>query len=249
MSPASVSNFVGDLVAMATAFERLPQVEADLAEARNTINAHLNTIQRLEHKLLDRANEITDAQSRIRSLEVERDDAQFHALEADDRTQRALEFIKATFGNAGALIQALEPPATPKPEQATSDVPVSAVPAAAEVMPINSPEPEAQRPLTDPVPSLEGTPMPQPSPAPEVAASSGESSTGASADIPNPHAMEAPSTAPTTEPSPAPDASKPYAGKKYSEVNKAARDRGDFGWWETQDGWLSGGGTIDNYYA
>lgn len=123
----TTETFTSELVRMARAAEELPKVREELAESRNTINSYLDTIQRLETKLMARANELTKAQGRIRSLEVERDDAQFHALEADDRTQRALEFIKATFGNAGQVIQALEPPVPTPVEPTTPEVPVPAV--------------------------------------------------------------------------------------------------------------------------
>lgn len=160
MSPNNPGNFVNDLVEMASAFKRLPEVEAELADVRQQAAKAQDTIQRLEMKLMERSNEISMHLARIRSLEVERDDAQFHALEADDRTQRALDFIKATFGNAGALIQALEPPAAPKPEQADTSVPVQAVQSAAEPRAIDNPiycDPQAPFLSTDdgkPEPSI-----------------------------------------------------------------------------------------------
>lgn len=108
MSP-SVHNFVHDLVAMAQAMEQLPQVQADLQTLRNEVNHAYDTIQRLELKLLDRTDEIDKLNATIRELEVAKDAAETMFLEADDRTLRALEFIKTQFGAAGSLIQALEP--------------------------------------------------------------------------------------------------------------------------------------------
>lgn len=204
----TVDNFVGSLVEMAKAYERMPSVEAELRDAQATIDKAQATIQRLELKLIERSNEIDSLHSRIRELEVSRDEAQFQALEADDRTQRALDFIKATFGNAGALIQALEPPAPPQPQPTTPDVPVQAMPEAPSskfsdemkaqaqehTIPADGglaapdvgesashPTATGQVPTTDTAhnPSAEtAIAASTPSPAPEVAASPGEPTTG-----------------------------------------------------------------------
>jgi hypothetical protein len=260
MTGHQINSLVGDLVAMAQAMERLPQVEAELTTVRRELDDKAATIQRLELKLMERSNEINEHLARIRSLEVERDDAQFHALEADDRTQRALDFIKATFGNAGALIQALEPPAAPKPEPTAAEVPVQAVQSASEPRPL----------IENPIEQM-----------PEVAsAPSGEPSTGVSADTHNPPATEVPSTAPTSSPasevaqpgepdafaaSPMPSVTNeatvqtatdgsqtssmsaekpngPYVGKRYSEVVAS-------GQWPTREQWEAGGGTEENWFA
>lgn len=119
MSPHAINSLVSDLVAMAQATERLPIAEQELSEARQEITAKYDTIQRLELKLIDRAAEIDTLHRSIRELEVAKDAAETMFLEADDRTSRALDFVKATFGTAGALIQALEPqrpePVTERP--------------------------------------------------------------------------------------------------------------------------------------
>ena len=102
----TIDNFVGSLVEMAKAYEELPMVQRQLNDLRSELDKAQDTIASREIKIMQLSQEADLLNSRIRSLEVERDDAQFHALEADDRTQRALDFIKATFGNAGSLIQA-----------------------------------------------------------------------------------------------------------------------------------------------
>ena len=117
MSPHAMNTFVSDLVLMAQATERLPVVEAELSEARDQLNTMSNTIQRLELKLMDRATQIDDLHKAVREAEVAKDAAETMFLEADERTSRALDFIKATFGNAGSLIQALEPTTKPEPVQ------------------------------------------------------------------------------------------------------------------------------------
>jgi hypothetical protein len=117
MTGHQINSLVGDLVAMAQAMEKLPLVEAALDEARIELDHKVSTIQRLELKLMDRAGEIDKLNASIRELEVAKDVAETMFLEADDRTARALDFVKTMFGSAGSLIQALEPvKAQPEPE-------------------------------------------------------------------------------------------------------------------------------------
>ena len=109
MSPHAMTSLVSDLVEMAKAVERLPLVEHELDQANDMIEDYAKTIQRLEIKAHDYKAEIETLHSTIRSLEVAKDQAETMFLEADERTTRALDFIKSGFGAAGSLIQALEP--------------------------------------------------------------------------------------------------------------------------------------------
>lgn len=261
MSPNTPNDFIGSLVEMAEAYRELPKVQEALSDAQGEIGRLTNTVARLEAKLMDRSNEITAHLATIRSLEVERDDAQFQALEADDRTQRALDFIKATFGNAGTLIQALEPPAKPT----TPDVPVPAVPeAAGEAQGVSVPSGEPVAPSmvegsvswqsTEHVPNVADATSPMPSPALEVAPMQASPTgapmeTGSSQSVPISSA-EPKDTASSESPS-APFSAPPidrgkYHGMTYSE----ARNHFSTSFtWPSKDEWLSDGGTLDNFYA
>src|ERR1700757_4305200 len=86
----NVSSLVNDLVEMATATKRLPELERELAEAKRIIERDGATIARLELKLQDRAIEIDDLKVKLRSVEAERDDAGFRQLEAEDRAGNAV---------------------------------------------------------------------------------------------------------------------------------------------------------------
>lgn len=115
MSP-NINSFVGDLVEMARAMEELPQVKAALLQMQNANLELSDAIAHREERIIELKTEIEAKASTIRSLEVARDDAELRFLEADDRTQRALGFVKTMFGSAGGLIQALEPQvAQPEP--------------------------------------------------------------------------------------------------------------------------------------
>jgi hypothetical protein len=86
----NVSSLVNDLVEMATATKRLPELERELLEARRIMERDGTTIARLELKLQDRAVEIDDLRAKLRSVEAERDDAGFRQLEAEDRAGNAV---------------------------------------------------------------------------------------------------------------------------------------------------------------
>lgn len=114
MSPHAQQSFVNDLVEMAEAYRLLPQVRDELRDTQARLDSALNTVQRLEGKLHDRHAEIDGLHSQIRALEVSRDDAELRFLEAADRTEKALAFVRTVFGNSGQLLQALEPKPEPK---------------------------------------------------------------------------------------------------------------------------------------
>lgn len=249
----TVDNFVGSLVEMAKAYERMPAVEAELRKTQDYAGTLADTVAAREETILRLKAEIEALHAKQRELEVSRDDAQFHALEADDRTQRALDFIKATFGNAGALIQALEPP---KAEPTVANVPVQAVPEASA-----APEGVTNPDETSPKPYLEQTsegvpfrsiydPNTATQPAPEVAAQPGEPASDAITPTAETPKVSATDTAnqeasaigdpPTVDPSQKPTG--PYTGRTYSSVVAS-------GHWPTRDQWEAGGGTVDNWFA
>ncbi len=104
-------NFVSDLVAMAKAFEELPQVQAALFAKDHEAKSLADTVTQREASIQRLKAELEALQAAKRTVEAERDDAELRFLESEDRVSSALNFIKGTFGSAGSLIQALEPPA------------------------------------------------------------------------------------------------------------------------------------------
>ena len=114
MSPA-VGNFVTDLVEMARAMEELPRVQADLDRVscqRNEAQAHS---QQLEMNIIGYKDEITALHAKVRSLEVERDDASFRTLEAEDDIHTTLASLETIEGVVAKLKLILDPP-KPQPE-------------------------------------------------------------------------------------------------------------------------------------
>src|SRR6266404_3024609 len=122
MSPA-VGNFVQDLVEMAKATETLPIVQhenetlkADLSHAQDTIAAR-------ETAILSYKQQIEDLHAKVRSLEVERDDASFRVLEAEDTAHSILTQARNAQATLAEVISKLDPP---KPEPVKEPEPVQA---------------------------------------------------------------------------------------------------------------------------
>jgi hypothetical protein len=218
MSPHAANSLVHDLVQMAQAFERLPIVEADLTEAKNKIELLLDNVQRLEIKLMEKNDRIEELHAQVRTAEASRDDAEFRFLEAEDRTASALAFVRTVFGNAGALIQALDPPreepkANPIIHSEEVQSSLGVVGQGQEV----SGELSGETKQTQLLPA-EGQSEPDPTHAIEQTTSAFESSV--------PH-----SDVGSTEPP------KPHAGKRYM----------DHPGWVSREDWLAGGGTNESY--
>lgn len=109
MSPHAVNSFVSDLVTMAQAMERLPQIEHELSAANAEVHDWKARYDLLALDLEQSRSYATKLEAAVHDAEVAKDAAETMFLQADDRTMRAVEFIKAQFGAAGSLIQALEP--------------------------------------------------------------------------------------------------------------------------------------------
>jgi hypothetical protein len=253
MSP-NVGNFVHDLVEMAKAMEALPMIQQQLDEAEQSNLRLSETIGQRELSIMDLKSQIEALNAKLRQAEVDRESAETMFLEADERTSRALDFIKATFGNAGSLIQALEPP---RPEPTPAPVPVQAVPEAA---PLVMPEPVYPQPEPYTPPSSSwGQSEPHPT---DVSATpqptwSGEANSGASPAEAAPMQAEDQSASPlpiatTGGQSSEPDApivtqaasdtttDLPYAGKAWRDVLPRVYVYVD---------WIAGGGTDAGWYA
>lgn len=109
MTGHQINSLVGDLVAMAQAMEQLPKVQQDLHLMRMNLDDVLQIVQDRELSIIGLKSEIELLHTKLREAEVAKDAAETMFLEADDRTSRALDFVKTMFGSARSLIQALEP--------------------------------------------------------------------------------------------------------------------------------------------
>lgn len=114
MSP-HVGNFVQDLVEMAKAVEQVPILQAELNETVKGLENALSHNQGLESNIIGYKAQIEDLQAKVRSLEVERDDASFRVLEAEDRENGILLLARNMQNDLAVIMNRLDPP-KPQPE-------------------------------------------------------------------------------------------------------------------------------------
>lgn len=103
----NVSSLVSDLVTMAEATKRLPEVERELAEMREQARRDGDKIARLEIRLQQRSSELDELQTKLRSVEAERDDAGFRVLEAEDKANALRDAIETSFTYLGDALAAV----------------------------------------------------------------------------------------------------------------------------------------------
>ncbi len=132
MSPA-VGNFVHDLVEMAKAMELLPQAEAENARLHTQVEEYAKTVQAREMAIIGYKDEIEALHAKVRSLEVERDDASFRTMEVEDTLHSTLDQARRAKDTLDGLIAKLDPPKPqPEPEvvqpQAVTPVEASPIP-------------------------------------------------------------------------------------------------------------------------
>lgn len=235
----SLSDLMKELQAGEEARAKVPQLEASNKEIYRQFDAAQAHNQELELAIRGYKDTIDSLSSRIRSLEVERDDAGFRELEAIDKLNTVLDTMRDVSGMLSATITRVDPP---KPEPiAQQTVPFTSVPVTEEpgvsqstppgVVPVSS-DTSGER-ATDPT-----TTATQSEPSSASYSASGDATSGQSDANPS-----APSTAPIqpsasgdaaeqSQPVPSPkteeyrpfvgqysgaDASKPNAGRSYHE--------------------------------
>lgn len=265
MSP-NVGNFVSDLVEMAKATEQLPRVQEELDRANTQVEELAKALQSRELHIIDLKNQIDDLNAKLRAMEVSRDDAEYRFLEADDRTDKALAFVRMVQENAGSLLAALTPP-KPEPEagnvdqshstQALSGSSTSALPEPSTSGGLSGDQSEMQSTQTgqSEVPPISvttpgNTETPAVSPAPDQASASSPSwaepetpptpfALSSSSD-PSPIAGEVAGTSADASSTTTSTSDKPYIGKKWSEVVPRV--------WAKEE-WIAGGGTEESWAA
>jgi hypothetical protein len=113
MSNGNGISFVHDLVAMATAADKVPQLEARIAELEKIESGLVTTVQDIEKRLIDAHSAHDETRARLRNAEVARDDAEFRFLEADDAKLVAVRTMRTVVAEAEAFVKAM----TPKEEE------------------------------------------------------------------------------------------------------------------------------------
>ena len=107
MTHEHVSSLVSDLVHMAEATRRLPEIERELDEAKRRTVEDGERIARLELRIHDLIAERDTLQSKLRSVEAERDDAGFRQLEAEDKVAHLRAVAESFVSDLGSAFAAL----------------------------------------------------------------------------------------------------------------------------------------------
>lgn len=235
MSPHAVNNFVSDLVLMAQAMERLPQVEAELANARRVAEERWDTIEACKADLEQSRTYAASLEAKVRETEASRDDAELRFLELDEKAGNAVHLLTGLVegfdlakSEVARSINFISPPA-PKHEPA---------PIVNEVRPIESLKTAMEsgnytsgidEHITHepPAPDTQG----QSEADPILSSPEHLDGTTNSESV-----SAAPSWAAPANPSPG-----PYHGKTYSE---ATRDGYDY---ISHHDWMLGGGSHENW--
>ena len=246
MTGHQINSLVGDLVAMAQSMERLPTVEAELSEVKGALEQSRQTVQDRELAIIRYKEQIETLRAKINDVEASRDDAELRFLEADERTTRALDFVKNMFGSAGALVQQLEPPvALPEPQAQTNinieghwdnsgqhhPVVESASPLPTIVQVANTPSHSvsSSAPMNATSERAESEHRAESAPDPTHDTAPPQTVDAS----PSPVTMEG--IASSSEPQPAVG---PYHGKRYHDLPQ----------YVSFDRWIEGGGTYEDYY-
>ncbi len=107
MSNGNGISFVHDLVAMATAADKVPQLEARIAELEEIKAGYETGFVEKEKQLIDHLNAHDETKARLHNAEVARDDAERLFLEADDAKLAAVRAMRIVIGEAEAFIKAV----------------------------------------------------------------------------------------------------------------------------------------------
>src|SRR6266404_8854489 len=122
MSP-HVANFVHDLVAMAKAMEENPILQDQIEALKAQLGQAQNHNAGLEVNIISYKQQIDDLQAKVRSLEVERDDASFRTMEVEDKLNSTLVDLSSILRIGERIHTRLAPP---EPEPIKEPEPVQA---------------------------------------------------------------------------------------------------------------------------
>src|SRR5216684_1848944 len=121
MTNERVTDFASELVQMAMAMKRVPELEATIESQATAIESYAKQVQRLELNAIDRKNEIDTLHALVRKAEVERDDAELRFLESDDVASTLRRHLSHVIGEAEGVLAACEPAKAPASEMKPLD--------------------------------------------------------------------------------------------------------------------------------
>lgn len=218
MTGHQINSLVGDLVAMAQAMERLPQVEAELAEARHVLSEMDKQIESVRSDLEQSRSYAASLEAKVHSAEVARDDAELRFLEADEQRTHTLDRLNQMGNIIRAVTNELDPP-KPQPEPQPEPVSVQADPT-----PTTVSIPSAGSGTAYETDTISAQGQSEPDPIASEASTTGETVLSGTASMSSDASSEQPSSG-------------PFAGRRYI----------DYPGYVSRMEWLAGGGTEEDY--
>lgn len=265
MSP-NVGNFVSDLVEMAKATEQLPLVQAQLDRANTMIEEQAKAIQSRELHIIELKAMIDELSTKLRAMEVSRDDAEYRFLEADEKLGKIAQSFQgalAALDGTGKLIQ--KETAKPEPEAPNVDTIHSEQAQSGSLILDGQEQSQSGGSIGEttaapsPAHASDGTVSPEPYQAPPVSwagpasseevppspfasSSSGGQSPTAGEDAKTDASSQTTAITSKQSEQSSPSTDKPYAGRKWSETYTSTGLRV----W-SRDEWFAGGGSEEGY--
>jgi chromosome segregation ATPase len=128
------------------ALQEEPNYKHRIFSLEQESEARRQRVQHLEITIAELRDNITNLNNEVRALEVARDDAQFHQLEAQDKADQAVAVLNSIVKNAQDYIVAVSPPPPVEPETVKEPEPL---PLESTVTESNEPEKTSESSPTD----------------------------------------------------------------------------------------------------
>lgn len=109
----SVHDILGAIGDAQRALSAEPQYRNEISELQKRLDEAMRHSQALELKISGYKDNVDTLQSKVRSLEVERDDTGFRLLESEDKLDKLLKAIRTAESGISSAVNAADPP---KPE-------------------------------------------------------------------------------------------------------------------------------------
>lgn len=109
MDTTSVHNILSAITEAKVALDREPEYKARIADLESFLTQREQHIEGLEINARNYKYQIEELQSKVRSLEVERDDASFRNLELEDKVTNMLQTIRSAELNLGEMADGIDP--------------------------------------------------------------------------------------------------------------------------------------------
>lgn len=158
---SQVQDILSSITTAAQALEEKPRLESRIAELERSLNSSQEHNQGLEQNIANYKSQIDQLNDKVRSLEVERDQAQFRILELEDANHRAVQTMREGHDKLLIALGLIDPP-KPEPEPQVVEQAPQAEPSLEEAIAYGFPSDAGPTSPVDPTPTKSFEPAPGP---------------------------------------------------------------------------------------